>query len=62
MSTIAFFPEGAYGPTNNCVGIGDVLRRKLTQNRVKLGAGATLLLVLIGGLAIAKAATGGDES
>ena len=26
MSTIAFFPEGAYGPTNNCVGIGDVLR------------------------------------
>ena len=28
MSTIAFFPEGAYGPTNNCVGIGDVLRRR----------------------------------
>ncbi|HZA89621.1 MAG TPA: glycosyltransferase [Solirubrobacterales bacterium] len=27
MSTIVFFPEGAYGPTNNCVGIGDVLRR-----------------------------------
>jgi MGT family glycosyltransferase len=27
-STIAFFPEGAYGPTNNCVGIGDVLRRR----------------------------------
>jgi MGT family glycosyltransferase len=26
--TIAFFPEGAYGPTNNCVGIGDVLRRR----------------------------------
>jgi UDP:flavonoid glycosyltransferase YjiC (YdhE family) len=26
MSTIASFPEGAYGPTNNCVGIGDVLR------------------------------------
>src|SRR3954447_11176204 len=25
MSTIAFFPEGAYGPTNNCVGIGEVL-------------------------------------
>ena len=24
--TIAFFPEGAYGPTNNCVGIGRVLR------------------------------------
>src|SRR4051794_40831714 len=28
MSTIAFFPEGAYGPTNNCVGIGNVLRRR----------------------------------
>jgi MGT family glycosyltransferase len=28
MSTIVFFPEAAYGPTNNCVGIGDVLRRK----------------------------------
>src|SRR3954447_6176526 len=26
--TFAFFPEGAYGPTNNCVGIGDVLRRR----------------------------------
>ena len=23
--TIVFFPEGAYGPTNNCVGIGQVL-------------------------------------
>ena len=28
MSSIVFFPEGAYGPTNNCVGIGDVLRRR----------------------------------
>src|SRR4051812_20822947 len=28
MSTVAFFPEGAYGPTNNCVGIGDVLRAR----------------------------------
>jgi MGT family glycosyltransferase len=27
-STIVFFPEGAYGPTNNCTGIGDVLRRR----------------------------------
>jgi UDP:flavonoid glycosyltransferase YjiC (YdhE family) len=26
--TIAFFPEGAFGPTNNCVGIGQVLRRR----------------------------------
>ena len=25
-ATIVFFPEGAYGPTNNCVGIGQVLR------------------------------------
>ncbi len=27
-STIGFFPEGAFGPTNNCVGIGDVLRAR----------------------------------
>jgi MGT family glycosyltransferase len=27
-SRIVFFPEGAFGPTNNCVGIGDVLRRR----------------------------------
>src|SRR6266545_3548276 len=26
--TIVFFPEGAYGPTNNCVGIGDILRKR----------------------------------
>ena len=26
--TIVFFPEGAYGPTNNCAGIADVLRRR----------------------------------
>jgi UDP:flavonoid glycosyltransferase YjiC (YdhE family) len=26
--TFVFFPEGAYGPTNNCVGIGAVLRRR----------------------------------
>jgi UDP:flavonoid glycosyltransferase YjiC (YdhE family) len=26
--TVLFMPESAYGPTNNCVGIGDVLRRK----------------------------------
>jgi UDP:flavonoid glycosyltransferase YjiC (YdhE family) len=26
--TIVFFPEGAYGPTNNCVGIGQVLRSR----------------------------------
>jgi MGT family glycosyltransferase len=28
MATIGFFPEGAYGPTNNCVGIGAVLRER----------------------------------
>jgi MGT family glycosyltransferase len=26
--TILFAPESAYGPTNNCVGVGDVLRRR----------------------------------
>ncbi|MFQ5933392.1 MAG: glycosyltransferase [Dehalococcoidia bacterium] len=26
--TIVFFPEAAYGPTLNCVGIGDVLKQK----------------------------------
>jgi MGT family glycosyltransferase len=26
--TIVFFPEGAHGPTNNCVGIGNVLRER----------------------------------
>jgi MGT family glycosyltransferase len=26
--TIVFFPEGAFGPTNNCVGIGTELRRR----------------------------------
>jgi MGT family glycosyltransferase len=26
--TFIFFPEGAYGPTNNCVGIGNVLRSR----------------------------------
>ena len=32
-----------------------VAKRKMRQNKVKLGAAATVLLVLIGGLAIAKA-------
>src|ERR1700730_8951006 len=26
--TILFMPESAYGPTNDCIGIGDVLRRR----------------------------------
>jgi hypothetical protein len=42
-------------------GIKLVVRRKLTQNRGKLGAAATVLLVLIGGLAIARATASGDE-
>ena len=28
MSTIVFFPEGAFGPTNNCVGIGQALQAR----------------------------------
>src|SRR5829696_3214404 len=28
VKTVVFFPESAYGPTNNCVGIADVLRRR----------------------------------
>jgi UDP:flavonoid glycosyltransferase YjiC (YdhE family) len=28
LATVVFFPEGAFGPTNNCVGIGDVLRAR----------------------------------
>jgi hypothetical protein len=38
-----------------------VAKRKMRQNKVKLGAAATVLLVLIGGLAIALA-TASDES
>jgi hypothetical protein len=37
-----------------------VARRKLGSNKGKLGAAATVLLVLVAGLAAAKAA-GGDE-
>ena len=28
VATIVFFPEGAFGPTNNCVGIGAILKRR----------------------------------
>ena len=28
MGCVVFFPEGAYGPTNNCVGIAAVLRER----------------------------------
>ena len=26
--TVLFMPESAYGPTNNCIGIGDILRKR----------------------------------
>jgi MGT family glycosyltransferase len=29
--TVVFFPEGAYGPTNNCIGIGQVLQARGTR-------------------------------
>ena len=37
-----------------------VAKRKMAQNKAKLGAAATVLLVLLGGLAAARAA-GGDD-
>ncbi len=37
--TILFMPESAYGPTNNCIGIGDVLRR--SGHRVVFAAEAS---------------------
>ena len=37
-----------------------VAKRKMAQNKVKLGAAATVALVLVAGLAAAKAASGGD--
>jgi hypothetical protein len=38
-----------------------VAKRKMSQNKVKLGAAATVLLVLVGGLAAARASGGGEE-
>ena len=35
-----------------------VAKRKMSQNKLKLGAAATLLLVLVAGLAAAKASSG----
>ena len=37
-----------------------VAKRKMAQNKVKLGAAATVLLVLVAGLAAAKASAGGE--
>jgi MGT family glycosyltransferase len=39
--TVLFMPESAYGPTNNCIGIGDVLRRR--GHRVVFAAEASWL-------------------
>jgi len=41
-------------------GINILVRRKLAQNKVKLGAAATVAAVLVGGVVAAKAAS--DES
>ena len=37
-----------------------VIKRKVADNQLKLGAAAVVLLVLIGGVAAAKAAAGHD--
>ena len=37
--TVLFMPESAFGPTNNCIGIGDVLRRR--GHRVVFAADAS---------------------
>ena len=39
-----------------------VAKRKMAKNKVKLGAAATVLLVLIAGLAAAKATSGDDAT
>jgi hypothetical protein len=41
-------------------GIKTVAKRKMSQDRVKLGAAATVVLVLAAGLAAAKATSGKD--
>ena len=39
-----------------------IAKRKMGQNKVKLGAAATVLAVLVAGLAAARAATSSDDS
>ena len=39
-----------------------VAKRKMGQNKAKLGAAATVLAVLVAGLAAARAATSSDDS
>jgi hypothetical protein len=38
-----------------------IAKRKMRQNKVKLGAAATVFLVLVGGLVAAKASGGEEE-
>ena len=38
-----------------------VAKRKIQQNRVKLGAAGVVVLVLVAGLAAAKSGSGGDD-
>jgi hypothetical protein len=38
-----------------------VAKRKMRQNKAKLGAVATVALVLVAGIAVAKAGGGGEE-
>ncbi len=35
MATFLFMPESAYGPTNNCIGIGDILRQQRSSCRLR---------------------------
>ena len=35
--TVLFMPESAYGPTNNCIGIGDILRQARPPGRLRGG-------------------------
>jgi hypothetical protein len=38
-----------------------VAKKKISQNKVKLGAAGAIALVLVGGVVAAKSASGGDE-
>jgi hypothetical protein len=38
-----------------------VVKRKIQENQVKLGAAGVVVLVLVAGLAAAKSGSGGDE-
>jgi hypothetical protein len=38
-----------------------VAKRKIAQNKAKIGAAGAIALVLVGGVVAAKAASGGDD-